>query len=236
MCYIIALIEILTVDVPQVGAGRDAAVDPAAGGDLRDEIARLLHVLLEDGDHRRVLLAEELLRNRAALLAHAHLLGVLEEGLEILVATTTGHVGDGEEGAGLCTDLAPVCLEAGLVAHKGIGVNGNIVVAVPFPRIDEELINGDGVYTTGVGDEVGRHVATGADRLRIVGLDAAEVVTGVGHPIDVETVRLHLCHSGGTTEKESRLKTESNRKRWPGLPGIVYPSASAGVSKRCGKP
>jgi hypothetical protein len=223
----------LAVDIPQIRAGRDAAVDPATRSNLRYEVARLLHVLPQNRNHRCVLLAEELLRDRATLLAHAHLLGVLEEGLEVLVATAARHIRNREEGTGLRTDLAAVRLETWLVAHEGIGVNGDVVVAVPLPRIDEELVDGDRVDTTGVGDEVGRHVATGADRLRIVGLDAAEVVTGVSHPIDIEIGRLHPCRSGSGSEKEQRSFYWKTERGW--VRGTVCRSVSAGVSKRYGK-
>ena len=76
---------------------------------------------------------------------------MLEETLDILVASAARHVGHGQERPGLRPSLGPVHLEAGLVADKGIGVNGGVVVSVPFPRIDEELVDGRRVDAGGIG-------------------------------------------------------------------------------------
>ena len=67
----------LTVDIPEVRPRRDAPMDPTTRCHLRYQVARLLDVLLQDRDHGRILLRKELLRNRAALLAHAYLFRVL---------------------------------------------------------------------------------------------------------------------------------------------------------------
>ena len=111
-------------------------MDPPIGRDLRHQVARLLDVLLEDRDHGGVLLGKELLRDRAALLAHAHLLRVLKEGLQVLVATPARHVRNGEEGACLGPCHTPIDLEARLIPHKGISINGGVVVSVPLARVD----------------------------------------------------------------------------------------------------
>jgi hypothetical protein len=90
-----------TIHVPEVRPGRNAAMDPARRRHLRHQVARLLDVLLQNGDHGSILLGKELLRHRAALLAHAHLLRVLKEGLQVLVAPAAGHVRNGQEGSRL---------------------------------------------------------------------------------------------------------------------------------------
>ncbi len=178
-------------------------MDPARSRHLRDQVARLLHILLQDGDHRGVLLAEELLRHGTTLLAHAHLLRVEQQTLQVLVTATARHVRHRKEGAGLGTDLAAIRLETRLVAHKRISINRRIVVAVSFARIDEELVDGEGVHAPCIRDQVGRHVTTGAHRLRVEGLDATQVIAGVRHPIDIERGRLHVAHSGIGPEKDS---------------------------------
>ncbi len=193
---------VLAVNIPQIGASRDTSVDPARGRHLRDQVARLLNVLFQNRDHRSILLAEELLRHRATLLAHAHLLGVEQQTLKVLVATTPCHVGHRKEGACLGTDLAPVRLKTRLVAHKRISINRRIVVTVSFAGIDKELIDGQRIHTPCVRDQVGGHVTTGAHRLGIKRLNATQVIAGVRHPIDIKRRRLHVAHSGIGLEKE----------------------------------
>jgi len=138
---------VLAVNIPQIGASRDTSVDPARGGHLRDQVARLLNVLLQNRDHRSILLAEELLRHRATLLAHAHLHGVEQQTLKVLPATTPCHVGHSKEGACLGTDLAPVRLKTRQVEHKRLSINRGNVVAVSMAGLSKELIYAQRINT-----------------------------------------------------------------------------------------
>ena len=160
-------------------------MDPPSRRHLLHHVARLLNIRLQNGNHRSVLLCEELLCHRTAFLAHANLLGVDQQGLHILVATTASHVRDRKEGAGLGPSLTPVRLEAGLVAHVGIGINGDIVVSVALARINQKFVHGGRIHAGGIGHQIGCRVSAWAHRLGIIRLDAAQVISGMRHSVDV---------------------------------------------------
>ena len=174
----------LTINIPQVRPRRNPPVDPTRGRNFRHQVARLLDVLLQNRDHGRVLLRKELLRNRAALLAHAHLLRVLKKGLQVLVAPAASHKGNGQERPGLGPCHTPIDLETRLVPHKRIGINGSIIVSVPLTRIDQQFIHGHRIHAGCIGHQVRCLVPTRAHRLRIVGLDTTLVIPRMRHAID----------------------------------------------------
>jgi len=116
---------------------------------------------------------------------------VEQQRFHILIATTTRHEGDGEEGARLGPRLASVRLEAGLIADVGISIDRGIIVAVPFPRIDQEFIHGGRVHAGRVRDKICSEIPTRANALRVIGLNATRIVAGVGHPIYIHA-RGHL--------------------------------------------
>ena len=120
-------------------------MNPARRRDLRDQVARLLNVGLEDGDEGIILLGEELLRNCPAFLAHAYLLRVLKQALDILVTTTPRHVGHRQEGTSLSPRLGSVGLEPWLISYERIGIDGRVIVSVTLTRIDKELVDADGI-------------------------------------------------------------------------------------------
>ena len=165
-------------------------MDPPRCRNLRDQVARLLNIRLENGDQRVILLGEELLRDGAAFLAHAHLFRVLEQTLDILVAAPSRHVGHGQEGTGLRPRLGTIDLEPWLVADKRVGIDSRIVVSKALAGINQEFVDADGIDAGSIGDKIRRCVATRSYRLGIVRLDATQVITTVRHAIDVE---IHLC-------------------------------------------
>ena len=175
-------------------------MDPALRCHLLHQVVGILNVLLENRDLRIILLGKEGLRNSTAFLAHANLLGVDQQGLHVLVATATRHVGDGQEGTGLGPGLTPVRLEAGLVADIGVRIDGSIVVSVTLPRIDQKFIDGSGIHTGSIGNKVGRQVSAWSDTLGIIRLDAAQIVSGVGHSINVH---VGTAHSSGRVVENS---------------------------------
>jgi len=175
-------------------------MDPALRRHLLHQVTGVLNVLLENGDQGIILLGEEGLRNGTAFLTHADLLGMDQQGFHILVATTTRHVGHGQEGAGLGPRLTPVCLEAGLVADIGVCVNRRIVISVTLPRINQKLIDGSGIYTGSIRDKIGRKISAWPDTLGIVRLNAAQIVSGMGHSIDVH---VGTAHSSGRVIENS---------------------------------
>ena len=169
-------------------------MDPALRCHLLHQVVGILNVLLQNGDLGIILLGEEGLRNSTAFLAHANLLGVDQQGLHILVATTASHVRDRKEGAGLGPSLTPVRLEAGLVADVGVRINGSVVVSVALPRIDQKLVNGSGVHTGSIRNKIGCEISAWPDTLGIIRLNAAQIVSGMGHSIDVH---VGTAHSSG---------------------------------------
>ena len=126
---------------------------------------------------------------------------MLQECLHILVATAARHVRYGQEGACLGPCLAPVGLEAGLVAHVGIGINCNIVVSVALARINQEFVHGGRIHASGIGNQIGRGVSAGTHRLGIIRLDAAQVISGMRHSVDVH-VHETLWRTGRKKENQ----------------------------------
>ena len=82
------------VGITDIFTAGDTTADPATSGDLRDEVLRVLDVLLEGGDHGGEDTVEGSLRDRTTLLANANLFGVHQETLDIRITTTAGHEGD----------------------------------------------------------------------------------------------------------------------------------------------
>ena len=157
--------ESSAINIADVAARRDTAADPAIGCHLRHQVLRILDILLEGRDQGSVLLGEELLRDSAALLALTHLLRVEQQALHIRIATTSTHVRHSGEGSRLVADDTAIILELGLIAKNGVNINLLVVVAVPLLRIDQKLLSTERVYSTGIGDKIGRHIVARANGL-----------------------------------------------------------------------
>ncbi len=118
--------------IAQVFTAGETTADPTGGGDLGDEVLRVLNVGSEGGDEGSVLVGEEGLSHGVACLAGAADFGVLEVGLHLLVAATAAHEWDREEGAFLGANVAAPVGETGLVLEDGVGVHALVVEAVAF--------------------------------------------------------------------------------------------------------
>ena len=169
-------------------------MDPTLRRHLLHQVVRVLNVLLENGDLGILLLGEEGLRNSTAFLAHTYLFRMDQQGLHVLVATTACHVGNRQERAGLGPGLTPVRLEAGLVADVGVRIDGRVVVSVALTGINQKLVDGSGIHTGSIGNKIGREISAWPDALGIVRLNAAQIVPGVGHSINVH---VGTAHSSG---------------------------------------
>ena len=107
---------------------------------------RRLDIVLYCLDQRREDAVEALLRDRAALLAHPHMLTLEENRLHIRVATATTHVRDSHERTSLRADQAPVILKLGLILKNRLGVDLRIVSAEALARIDDQILNRERVH------------------------------------------------------------------------------------------
>ena len=154
-------------------------MNPACCGHFGDQVLRVLNVVLQDGDHRSVLLREELLGHRTAFLTHTDLLRMKQKALHITRGITTLHVRDREERTRLGADLAAVVLKGNLVTKNGVGIDRRIIVAVSFARVHEQLVNCRWIDAGGLRYQIGSLVTTRADRLGIKGLNSTKVVSGV---------------------------------------------------------
>jgi hypothetical protein len=144
----------LALHIAEVFTTWETTADPAGGGDLGDEVLRVLNVGGEGGDEGSVLVGEEGLSHGVAGLAGAADFGVLEVGLHLLVAATAAHEGDGEEGAFLGADVAAPVGEAGLVLEDGVGVHALVIEAEAFAGVHHVVFHGEGVDLAGIRDEV----------------------------------------------------------------------------------
>ncbi len=152
----------LTLHIAEVFTTGETAADPAGGGDLGDEVLRVLDTGGKSGDERGVLVGEEGLSHGVTRLAGAADLGVLEVGLHALVTAAAAHERDGEEGAFLGTNVAASVSHAGLVLEDGVGVDTLIVEAVAFAGVHHVVFHGEGIDLAGVRDEVGSGIVARA--------------------------------------------------------------------------
>jgi len=154
-------------------------MNPACRRHLGDKVLWVLNILLQDGDHRGILLREELLGYRTALLTHADLLRMKQKALHITRGVTALHVRNGKEGTRLRADLATVVLKGNLVTKNRVGIDRRIIVAVSFARVHEQLVYCRWIDAGGLGYQIGCLITTRADRLGIKGLNSTKVVSGV---------------------------------------------------------
>jgi hypothetical protein len=168
----------LTVHIPDVLTARDTTTDPAICSDLRNKVLGILDIVLEHINHRGELVLKGHLSDSATLLAEADLLGMLEEALHIRVTTPAGHKGNGEEGAGLLTDVTAVALELGLVTEERIGINGSIIEPIALAGIHKLIVNSNRIHAGCVRDEVCCDIMTRASRLGIERLEPTHIILG----------------------------------------------------------
>ena len=154
-------------------------MNPSSRGDLGNQVLRILDIVLQNRDHRSVLLREELLRYRTAFLAHTYLLGMKQETLDVTRWIATLHEGNRKKGAGLWADLAAIVLKSNLITKNRIGINGGIVESKSLTRVEEQLICGNGVHAGSFGNQIGSLITTRANRLRIKRLDSTKVISGM---------------------------------------------------------
>jgi hypothetical protein len=148
--------------IAQVFTTGETATNPTGGGDLGDEVLRVLNVGGKGWDERSVLLGEEGLGHGVTCLAGATDLSVLEVGFYALVAATAAHEWDGEEGAFLGADVTASVGETGLVLEDGVGVYTLIIEAEAFTGVHHVVFHGEGVDLAGVRDEVGGSIVARA--------------------------------------------------------------------------
>lgn len=187
----------LAVDVADILAAWHTTTDPARLRHLLHKVVRVLDILLEQRDLRRILLVEELLRHGAALLAQANLLGMQQTALHIRVAPTISHERHRHVRPRLCADITLMAVVDRLVPEKRIGVDARVIDTVALARVNGELVDGHRIHAGCLGHQVGRHIVTGADALGVEGLQAARIVAGVRKSIKGEAV----CHSDVSLQK-----------------------------------
>lgn len=132
---------VLTIGVTNILSARNAPTDPARRRHLRHQVLRVLDVLLDRRDQRRILLVKRLLRDCAALLALTHLLRVEQQALNIGIATTCAHIRDRHERSRLATNDAAIVLELRLISQNRVSINGLVVEAKALLRVDHELLD-----------------------------------------------------------------------------------------------
>lgn len=152
-------------------------MNPAGCGYLRNQVLRVLDIVLEHGDHGGVLLGEKCLRHRTTFFTHSDLFRMEQQTLHVSGWVSSCHKGDRQKGANLGANLTAIVLEGWLVTKNRVSVNGGIVEAEPLARINEELINCHWIHAGSFWNEVGCHVATWANGLGVKRLNATEVVT-----------------------------------------------------------
>jgi len=176
---------ILAINVADIGPTGEASANPAGRGHLRNEVLGLLNIILYCGNHRGKDAVKLLLSDCATLLAHAHLLGVEQQRLDLGIAASTTHIGHTQKGPGLRTDIAPLIIELGLILQYGFRVNLPVVRAESLARIHQQLPRGHGIHGARIGDKISSSISAGAHRLLVVLLYSTRIVLGVCKPVDL---------------------------------------------------
>ncbi len=175
----------LALHIAEVFTAGEATADPTGGGDLGDEVLRVLNVGGERGDKGGVLLGEEGLGHSITCLAGAANLRVLEISLDLLVPATAAHERDGEEWTLLSTDITAPVSETGLVLEDGVGIDTFVIEAVTFAGVHHVVFHGEGVDLTGVRHEVGSSIVTRAVGLFGILENSSGIVFCLGESLDI---------------------------------------------------
>jgi hypothetical protein len=170
--------------------------DPAGGGDLGDEVLRVLDTGSKSGDEGGVLIGEEGLGDGITCLAGATDFGVLEVGFHPLVTATAAHEWDGEEGAFLGANVAASVGHAGLVLEDGVGVNALIVEPVSFAGVHHVVFHGEGVDLAGIRDEIGSGILARAMGLFGILENGGGVVLGFCETLNIHSAPILLIVPG----------------------------------------
>jgi len=182
----------LALHIAEVFATGETTANPASGGDLGDEVLRVLNTGSKSGDERGVLVGEEGLGHSVTCLAGTTDFGVLEVGFHALVAATAAHEWDGEEGAFLGANVAASVGEAGLVLEDGVGVHTLVVEAVAFAGIHHVVFHGEWVDLAGIRDEVGSGIVARAMGLFGILENGGGVILGFCETLDIHSTPILL--------------------------------------------
>jgi hypothetical protein len=178
----------LAIDVADVLTARQTTTNPARSSHLGNQILRVLNGGSQGRHQGCVLLSKECLSHGVARLAHTAHLTVLQQSLHLRVATASTHKRHTQERASLLASRATLAQEARLIAQNTISVDIVVVQSVSLTRIHNEALNGKRIHHTSIRNQVGCGIVSRANRLLVVLLNGAEVISHI-----CQTIDFHLC-------------------------------------------